>query len=164
MARHRFFTLSPELLCSWSFEGKFRRVNPAFTDVLGYSEPEARKMPVIDLVDPENRGATEQALQKLAGGLETVEFENRCRCHDGQLIWLAWRARSYPEDGLVYAAARDTTAHKHAEQQLKRYNEELLHLSEAAQAATKAKSEFLANMSHELRTPKTAILTRASSS
>jgi PAS domain S-box-containing protein len=74
----------------------------------------------------------------------------------------------FDEEGrvlLVTHYIRDITDRHKAEHELKEYalaletaNGELLQLSQAAQAATRAKSEFLANMSHEIRTPLTAIL------
>lgn len=62
------------------------------------------------------------------------------------------------KDRVIYAAARETTQQKTAEEKLKQYNRELRQLSEATQTATRAKSELLANVSHELRTPMSAIL------
>jgi signal transduction histidine kinase/DNA-binding response OmpR family regulator len=43
-------------------------------------------------------------------------------------------------------------------QMLSEYADELMHATQAAEAANRAKSEFLANMSHEIRTPMNAII------
>jgi signal transduction histidine kinase/DNA-binding response OmpR family regulator len=80
---------------------------------------------------------------------------------------------------LIYAAARDITVRREAEEGLKRYARELeqarqlqdenharlaqlvkeLEAAKAkAESAGRAKSEFLANMSHEIRTPMNAIV------
>lgn len=43
----------------------------------------------IEFVHPDDRKATIAEAQKLATGLETLYFENRCRCKDGSYRWLA---------------------------------------------------------------------------
>ena len=48
---------------------------------------------------------------------ETVlDFVNRYRCQDGSYRWIEWR--SVPAGSLIYAAARDITERKQAEEAL----------------------------------------------
>lgn len=158
MARHRFFTLSPEVLCAIGYDGRFQRVNPAFTEAFGYEDRQLRKIDLVDLTSEEDRAIAKNELERLVDSGVTREFEIRCRCSDGQQKWLTWTAKSYPKEKVIYAAARDITEQKRAEQQLKDYNNQLRELSAASQAAAEAKAELLANVSHELRTPMSAIL------
>jgi PAS domain S-box-containing protein len=116
--RDRFFTLSLDMLCIAGFDGHFKVLNPAWERTLGFSLAELRAQPYLDLVHPDDRAATAAEAERLAGGGETVRFENRYRCKDGSYRWLMWTAASYPDQRLIYAAARDITDRKRAEEAL----------------------------------------------
>jgi two-component system, sensor histidine kinase and response regulator len=175
----RFFTLSLDLLCVATFDGRFVRVNPAWQRVLGYLDDELCAAPFMDFVHPDDRAATTEALSALATGSHVIDFENRYRARDGSYKWLQWAAAPFPTQGVVYAAARDVTDRKAADEALRVYAREmerakteqeqnaerLAHLAreldiarQAAIRAAGAKGEFLANMSHEIRTPMNAII------
>ena len=114
----RIFDLSLDLLCVAGLDGYFKRVNPAFERILGYTSEELLRRPFIDFVHPEDRARTLGALEALGRGEELVQFENRYTCADGSHRWLDWSTRPVPEQGLLYAAARDVTErHLLADQQ-----------------------------------------------
>ena len=46
----------------------------------------------------------------LSRGETTIQFRNRYRRIDGDYVWLEWNARAVPEEGVIYAVARDVTA------------------------------------------------------
>ncbi|WP_433604909.1 PAS domain S-box protein [Dactylosporangium sp. CA-139114] len=116
----RIFLLSPALICSIGFDGYFRRVNPAFERTLGYSTEELLERPFIDFVLDEDRERTVAEAEALSQGQERMTFQNRYRCKSGALRWLEWSALGVPEQGLIYASARDVTEHKHFEAERER--------------------------------------------
>ncbi|MDI9636175.1 PAS domain S-box protein [Geitlerinema splendidum] len=112
-----FFNLSLDLLCVVNFAGEFKRINSAFATGLGYTQAEIIAQTVSDLVHPDDRDRTAQALEQLSQGQLIVNFENRYRTKNGEYRWLAWKARPLIEDRLIYAIARDITERKRLESQ-----------------------------------------------
>jgi two-component system, sensor histidine kinase and response regulator len=161
----RFFALSLDMLCVIGVDGYFKRVNPAWELVLGYTEAELLARPYIDLVHPDDREATQFQAGRVADGQEIVHFENRYIHKDGTIRWLLWTSTPFPQQQIVYSAARDITERKAAEDtmadqaaRLAQLVKELELAKGRAEDAAETKSAFLANMSHEIRTPLNAIL------
>lgn len=105
----RFFDLSLDLFCIAGLSGYFRRINSNFPRVLGYAEEDLISRPFTDFIHPEDLAATHQAMQQLDLGLPVVRFRNRYRHSEGHFLILEWTAKSIPEEGIIYAVARDVT-------------------------------------------------------
>jgi two-component system sensor histidine kinase/response regulator len=167
------------MLCIAGFDGYFKRVNPAWKRVLGYTEEELLSRPYVEFTHPDDRRATVTQASKLSTGEEVIYFENRYLHKDGTFRWLLWTSTPYPELQVMYAAARDITERKAAEETLAQYAldlgashraledqaarlaqlvKELETARRRAEEAVEVKGAFLANMSHEIRTPLNAIL------
>jgi PAS domain S-box-containing protein len=116
----QFFSLSLDLLCIAGFDGRFKRLNPAWGPALGYADGELLSRPFLDFVHPDDRSATLAEMERLATGADTIHFENRYRCKDGSYRWLSWMARPALSRKLIYAVARDITESRLAEQALAR--------------------------------------------
>jgi PAS domain S-box-containing protein len=112
-----FFDLSLDLFCMIDLNGYFKRINPSFCQVLGYSEQEFLRQPFINFVHPEDRSITLEEIKKSERGIPTLNFENRYIKADGSICWLSWKAYPY-ENGLLYGVARDVTKTKETKEKL----------------------------------------------
>lgn len=144
-----FFAVSLDLMSISGMDGYFRKISPAWTELLGYTREELFKIPLLDLVHPEDLPKTLAEIEKQKGGGRVLQFENRWRTKSGEWVDLSWK--SVPVGDIMYGAARDITKQKIFER-------ELIEAQRNAQAGAKVKTEFLANMSHEIRTPLNGII------
>jgi len=175
----RFFALSLDMLCIAGFDGYFKRVNPSWGRILGYSESELLSRPYFDFIHPDDRDVTREQAGRLVDGHAITYFENRYLHKDGTVRWLLWTSNPFAQQQIVYASARDITEQKAADETMRTYHRDLeisqhaleeqtarlaqlvreLELAKSrAEEAAETKSAFLANMSHEIRTPLNAIL------
>lgn len=123
--RDRFFNISLDLLCIASADGRFKRVSPAVTDLLGWSVEEFLAQPYLDLIHPDDRAASQAEVRRqVETGEKVLQFENRFRHKDGSWRVLSWRSVPQP-GGLMYATARDVTERQRMEAQLRSFNHEL---------------------------------------
>jgi PAS domain S-box-containing protein len=111
----RYFELSRDLTVTLSFDGFFTSVNPAVSDILGWSAEEFLARAFVDMVHPDDRAAMFGQLKKLADGQTMLRFVNRMQARDGSYRWLDWNAIVPPDEDLMYASARDVTERKCAE-------------------------------------------------
>jgi two-component system cell cycle sensor histidine kinase/response regulator CckA len=116
--RHRFFSLSLDLLIVATQDGRLKRVNPAFTAALGYPPGELVGVPFIDLVHADDRERTRAEFTNIVAGTPVRDFENRYLRRDGQHRVFSWRATVDPVTADVYAVARDITEQRAAESQV----------------------------------------------
>ena len=101
-----------EIICIAGFDGYFKRINSAASQILGYSKEELLEIPFIDLVHPEDRDVTLQEMVKLNRGAKTYYFENRYISKTGKLIWLSWTSIPILQNEHLFCVARDITEKK----------------------------------------------------
>ncbi|MEJ7694152.1 PAS domain S-box protein, partial [Daejeonella sp.] len=141
-----FFELSPDLLCIASYDGYFRRINPAVSKLLGYTSEELLSQPISTFVYDEDKIITKASREVVLNSVPLFNFENRYQTKDGEIVWLSWTSMPAPKDKLVYAIAKNVTARKKLEEEriqhlanLTNINKELKHLNYTT--------------SHDLRSP-----------
>ncbi len=117
--RDRFFSLSLDMLIVVNRHWQIRRINPAFGEALGLELTELVGRTFLELVHPDDRARTQETFASVLGGARIVDFENRYVRGDGGYSVLSWRATVDPVTKDVYAVARDITAQRAIEAQLR---------------------------------------------
>ncbi len=156
-ARHReIIANASDFIFTTDLAGNFTSFNPAGERITGFSNEEALRLSIRDLIAPED-AANGTALMSLALSNQedaAARFETRFQTKEGRRVWVETNARLIHEAGRpagILGVVRDIGERKTIEDELKRARD-------AAEANTQAKSAFLANMSHEIRTPMNGVI------
>ena len=120
--RDTLWGTSPDLMAVTGFDGVLRRVNPAWTTLLGYAEVELIGHHFDEfVVQDDRRGTVEAHALATEGG--TPRIENRYRHREGSVRHISWVGA--PARDMIYATGRDVTAEKLAAAALHRAEEQL---------------------------------------
>lgn len=103
------FKLSNDMICVAGTDGFFKKVNPAFKNVLGWDTEVLLESSLYDFVHPDDLKKTRQEVQRLAMGKQTTNFTHRFRTQNKQYKILQWVASPDPTTGSLFAIARDIT-------------------------------------------------------
>jgi PAS domain S-box-containing protein len=102
----RLFNLSIDLICVANMDGYFKKVNPAFTTILGWTIEEMLARPFIDFIHPADIATSQAQLTKLKKGDKTIDYESRLKTKSGAYVLIRWVANPDNETGELYAIGR----------------------------------------------------------
>ena len=116
----KIFQMTSDIICIADIRGLyFKKVNPAFTRILGYDQDEACSKPIAAFIHPDDRERTLAAIkEELDLGKETLNFINRYQHRNGSVVWIEWRTKPVPGEGITCAVGRDITERKQMEHEL----------------------------------------------
>ena len=154
---------SPDPIVVYDMNGAAAYVNPAFSRTLGWSSQELIGQR-IDFVPQENWPETRTAIRNMLAG-ETIQmFETRRRTRDGRILDVQISSTLYHDENGRPAGniviLRDISAQKHAERQLKEYQEDLERRVAVRTAELAASNRQLAREVDERRTVEEALRRR----
>lgn len=112
-----FFELSPDLLCIAGYDGYFKKINPAVSKLLGYTEEELFSKPINDFICSEDRDITSKHRNQLTKNNPLLNFENRYVTKSGEIVWLSWTSMPIDNQKIVYAIAKNITHNKMLEEE-----------------------------------------------
>ncbi len=128
-----------DVICSLDSKGRFVSVNPAATQVWGYSKDELETKSLLQLISEGERDAVATLLSEVVkGGGETAQrkFETRIIGKEGAVVETEWSAHWSEADKVLFCVAHDISARKEME---------------------RIKQDFMAMVSHDLRSPLTSM-------
>lgn len=69
-------------------QGRIKRSNPYFQELLGYSEVELDNMPIVDITYSDEKDESYHLIQRIDNGaLDKFEIEKRYKAKNGNIVW-----------------------------------------------------------------------------
>jgi PAS domain S-box-containing protein len=106
--RERSWTLSPVLKVVLTKTGKMLAVNPAWTNLLGWTEAETVGRHASEFLAPEGQEEGAFGMAQLVQGRTMIEYQTTSMTKSGGRRRIAWTTK--PEGDILYGFGRDVTA------------------------------------------------------
>ncbi|POR40592.1 PAS domain S-box protein [Methylobacterium sp. V23] len=108
---------SRDLLVICGFDGLYRAVNPAWSEMLGWPADALLGARFDNYLHPDDVPPATTAFTRLTEGSVLDNLDVRMKTADGDFRWVSWNA--IPQGDHFYAAGRDVTERKALEEQLR---------------------------------------------
>ena len=115
--RDRVWGTTSDLMGTAGLDGYLKKVNPAWTHMLGWSEADLLAKPFIDFIDPADHEETGDVVARLAAGEGVTDFLDHLIHVDGSRRAIMWNAS--PDGTLFHIVGRDVTALRQTEEALR---------------------------------------------
>lgn len=117
--RDRVWQLTNDLMATARLDGYLIQVNPAWTQLLGWSETELLARPFIDIIDPADHAETANVVARLSRGETVTGFVDHVLASDGSTRTVMWTAVPDATSDLFYIIGRDQTDQQRTEEALR---------------------------------------------
>ena len=135
-----FFNVSLDLICISDFSGNFIRMNKAWEGTMGYTEQEMIGKHYPQFIHPDDLMITYEAMNGLNEQNPVFNLTHRFRTKDDKYRLIEWSGSV--SGNYIYAAARDITERKRAEE----FENEMLRLSPKLTGVTISEIKDAINM------------------
>ncbi|MES2109503.1 MAG: PAS domain S-box protein, partial [Bacteroidota bacterium] len=105
----KVFNLSNDLVFVGGTDGYFKKINPAFTKIFGWTEDELLNTSSFEFYHPDDLKNTEKELKKLSKGQNTVNFQQRFKTKEGEYKTIEWTSSPEPFTGNIFGIGRDVS-------------------------------------------------------
>ncbi len=116
----QFLQMSSDMFGYIQSDGTLLPLNPSWEKTLGYSCAELQTRQWLELVHPDDRQVTSEEIAELSTEKNnTVSFENRFLCNNGEYKRLLWSVKVDPTDDRYCVVVQNITRQKRLEAKLR---------------------------------------------
>lgn len=149
----QIFKVSPEIILIIGFDGYIKKINPAATRILGYTEKEFLNTHYLSFIHPDDLTDVKESIKKLMKGEKNLHLEVRCITKTNKIVWLSWSPTPDLDHHRIIATASDITLLKKQKTSLEKLNKKLENRAQDLAVSNAELEQFAYVASHDLQEP-----------